>query len=207
MLTDEDLTSELKLAFGDATRDIEPSPGLGATVHRRHRAARRRSAALQVAVPVAALCAGGVAVVAGGSSTSSTPAPHGAASHLTTSGPSGSRSTIATVAYLLTVPSDGGAASFACLNSAAVQVSLGDETWYVAGVHDCKTMVIDSDASLPADAHPIDFPGVPGLYGRTDPETSSRTIYSRNPDGSWSGVTVAADTSDESLSGYYTPSN
>src|SRR4051794_16783429 len=113
MLTDEDLTRELKLAFDEATQDIAPTAGLGATVHRQHRAARRRAVTVRMAIPAAAACAGG-AMVAGGGSTPSSHAP--SAQHSISSVPvtPTSRAGVETVAYLLNVPDSAGG-PFSCL--------------------------------------------------------------------------------------------
>src|SRR5437867_263083 len=100
MLTDEDLVSELKLAFERATDAISPAAGLNAAVHRRHRAARRRATALRIAVPAAAACAGGLVISSGGSG----PSAHGTRAVGPTAigtGHSGSPSTARAVAYRL----------------------------------------------------------------------------------------------------------
>jgi hypothetical protein len=202
MLTDDELTGELTLAFDEATQGLASSNGLGATVRRRHRSARRRSAALRYGVPAAAACAGGVAFATGGAPGSSH-APQ--AGHSVSSG-SGSATTAATVAYVLKVPAQA-SPSLTCLDPDAVQQAHGPETSWVAATGGCTTIVIDTKTSLPTDAQPIDLAGVPGLYGRIDPATHTRSVYSRNADGGWFGLTVAADTPDESLRGYYVPSN
>src|SRR5262249_55670635 len=97
-------------------------------------------------------------------------------------------------------------ATFACLDPSAVRLARDVATWRVVGPNDCTEMVVDTDTSLPSDARPIDLAGVPGLYGTSDAKTDVRTIYSRNPDGGWSALTVAPGTSDQSLRGFYVPS-
>jgi hypothetical protein len=207
MLTDEDLTSQLKVAFDDATHDLAPASGLGAVVHRRHRAARRRAVAMRIAVPAAAACAGGVAVVGSGSS----PSSHAPTTHHPTalaSGRSGGHAKIRTVAYVVKVPDRTGP-TFACLADGAVpQPSDDTDVWYVAGPDQCMTLVVDLHVTLPADAQPIELAGVAGLYGTTDAGTDSRTIYSRNPGGDgWTSLVVAADTPDDVLRAFYTQAN
>ena len=202
MLTDEDLTGQLRLAFADATQDMAPAPGLMAAVHRRHRAARRRGTALRIAIPAAAACAGG-AVVAGGGAEPSAHPPTSSRSTSVVPTSARSRPAIRTVDYLLKVPAQAGG-SFSCLDPDAAHVSPDTGTWFVA-VSDCTVMVVDTDTSLPADAQPIELAGIPGLYATTDAGTNAMTIYSGNPDGTWSALTVAADTPDQSLRGFYTP--
>ena len=206
MLTEDDLISELKLAFDDATHDLAPAAGLGATVHRRHRAARRRSVAIRIAVPAAAACAGGVVVVGTGSSPSSNAPSNRVPSASGARGQSVTRPVERTVAYVLKVPTNSDS-SFGCIDASAAHVAPDTGTWYVAVGPDCTAMVVDTDVTLPAEATPIELGGVPGLYGTTDPKTGTRTIYSRNPDGDWSALTVSSNASDDSLEGFYTPAN
>ena len=206
MLTDDELTSELKLAFDEATHDLAPAAGFGAQVHRRHRAARRRAVAMRIALPAAAACAGGVVVVGTGSSPSSD-AP---STRVPTASGSGqqsvSRTVARTVAYVLKVPTNSDS-SFGCIDASAAHLVPDTGTWYVAVGPDCTAMVVDTDTTLPADATPLELGGVPGLYGTTDPKAGTRTIYSRNPDGDWSALTVSSNASDDSLEGFYTPAN
>ena len=202
MLTDDDLTGALRLAFDDATGGLEPAAGLTAAVHRRHRAARRRSTALRVAVPAAAACAGGLAVLGGGTS----PSAHGPAerhSTIAASGESTSRATTTTVAYTLRMMPRAGHA-FDCLSPGALAAAHNSATWRAADGA-CTVIVVDTDAALPPDASPIELAGAPGLFGSSDAADQSRTVYSRNPDGGWSALTVAADTPDQALRGFYVP--
>jgi hypothetical protein len=205
MLTDEDLTSELKLAFEDATDGIAPAAGLIAAVHRRHRAARRRAAALRIAVPAAAACASGV-VIAGVGSSPSSDGPRTVVPTAIGTGNSGSRSTVKTVAYLLKVPTDTDS-SFGCIDASSAHIVPNTGVWYVAVGNGCTALVVDTDTTLPADARPIELGGVPGIYGTSDESAGVRTIYSQNPDGSWSSLTVSTKASDEALRGFYTPAN
>jgi hypothetical protein len=205
MLTDEELTSELKLAFDDATQDIAALAGLGVAVRRRHRADRRRAGVLRIAVPAAAAaCAGGAAVAAGTGSGPSSHTP--AAQHSLSSVPvlPSSRPHAKTVAYLLKVPAQA-PSDFGCLDRVAVQVTRDADTWRVSGPDNCLLMLVDTSTLLPDDVQPIELAGVPGLYGTTDEAAGMRTIYSRNGDGSWSSLTVAADTAESSLRGFYVP--
>lgn len=204
MLTDEELTDQLRLAFDEATRQITPAPGLGAEVHRRHRQARRRAGAVRLALPVAAAACVGGAVVSGGGHHR---APEPQAQRSTPPGPAGSVPVIEPVSYVVTVPS--GAPSFPCLDGTSKPAARGAATWVVVmGPNDCLAIVVRTDVSLPGSARPITLAGVPGLYGTTDAAAGSRTIYSRNPDGrSWSALTVSADTPDAKLRSFYAPSD
>lgn len=206
MLTDDELTSELKLAFEDATDGLSPAAGLSAAVHRRHRAARRRATVVRIAVPAAAACAGGLVVAGSGSSPSSSGPNTVVPTAIGSNGHSGSSQTVKTVSYLLKVPTNTDS-SFGCIDASAAHIVPDTGTWYVAVGPDCTAMVVDTDTTLPADATPIELGGVPGLYGTIDAQTGTRTIYSRNPDGSWSALTVSSTASDDSLRGFYTPAN
>ncbi|HEY7047692.1 MAG TPA: hypothetical protein VH373_10770 [Jatrophihabitantaceae bacterium] len=198
MLTDEQLTDQLRLAFDQATRDITPAPGLGAAVRRRHRQGRRRAGAVRVALPVAAAACVGGAVVSGGGHRA--PAPNAQR-------PTPSVSPIRPVSYVVTVPAQ--AESFSCLDGNSVPVPHDAATWVVAtGPDDCLTIVVRTDVALPGSARPFSLAGVPGLYETKDAAANTRTIYSRNADGrSWSALTVTADTPDAKLRSFYAPSN
>jgi hypothetical protein len=202
MLTDEELTGQLRLAFDEATRQITPAPGLGAEVHRRHRRARRRAGAVRLALPVAAAACAGGAVVSGGGHHRA-PAPPAQAQRSTPPAPAGSGPVIEAASYVVTVPAD--APSFPCLDGTSKPAARGAATWVVVmGPNDCLAIVVRTDVSLPGSARPITLAGVPGLYGTTDAAAGSRTIYSRNPDGrSWSALTVSSDTPDAKLGSFY----
>jgi hypothetical protein len=210
MLTDDDLTKELRLAFAAATDGIDPAAGLGAAVHKQHRAARRRAVAIRIAVPAAAACAGGMAIVGTGSSPSShapvTRVPTASGTGQSGTGHSVSRPTARTVAYVLKVPTQA-PDTFNCLDDRAFSVTRDPDTWAmrVSGRDGCLLMLVDTNTTRPADARPIDLAGVPGLYGTTDERAGTRTIYSRNGNGTWSALTVSADTPDEFLRDFYTP--
>jgi hypothetical protein len=204
MLTDDDLTGQLKLAFDEVTQDIVPAAGLAAAVRRRHRAARRRSTAVKIAIPAAAAAWAGGVVIAGGGADHSKQPP--ATAHSAPGAPqtSSANPQIKTVAYELKVAAEPGDA-FSCLDPNILRLADNPGTWLMLGGSHCTLMVVDTDASLPADAQPIDFVGVPGLYGTTDERAGTRTIYSRNPEGGWSALTVAADTPEQALREFYTP--
>jgi hypothetical protein len=201
MLTDEDLTRELTLAFEEGTRAIEPAPGLAAALHRRRRRARRRATALRLALPVAAAVGAGSALIVG--------QPHSHAPNAqptTTHAQRAPRPAIAAASYILSVPQH--ATSFHCLGNGTVPPSRDATTWVAFAKHDCLAIIVRLHVALPSDAHPADLAGVPGLYQTIDTTKGVRTIYSRNPDQhSWSAVSVAADTPDAKLVGFYVPSH
>lgn len=197
MLTDENLTAQLRRAFDEATRDLTSRAGLGAEVRRRHRTARRRAGAARVALPVAAAaCVGGVVMADGGRHRAHVP---------NAQGPAPSVSPIKPVSYRVTIPAR--AKSLPCLDGQRVPAPHDAATWVVAtGPNDCLTIVVRTDVASPHTARPIDLAGVPGLYETKDAAAHTRTVYSRNPGGrSWSALTVAADTPDARLRSFYAP--
>jgi hypothetical protein len=199
VVTDQDLTQLLKRSFDELTTDVVAAPNIGTEVRRRHRIARRRVRAAQVALPAAAAASVGWVVVSGTHDAPVAPSAHGTgvpAAHAS------GRAPIRTVSYRLALPRT--STSFPCLTAGTVQATHESTTWLVGGGTDCTMIVVQSVAALPVGAAPIELAGVPGLYGSSDAD--SRTVYSRDANGAtWSAVTVAASVSDATLARFYVP--
>ncbi len=210
MLTDTELTDALRLTFAEATNTLDPPAELGADVHRRYRAARRRRAALRVTVPAAVAAAVGTWVALGPAPGTSSPAAGGPG----TSPNRASAPSQTPAGYLLSLPAGLDVPCLPMTRRPHVPYELWPSQLVLRDTgQDCIIGLVSFIGGFPDNSVPIHRPGLTGLNEMAPPGGPVQQIFKPiSPDrltpetaGSCYDLTISSEVSDQMLTTYFLP--